>query len=144
MITLAYSMAPSVYAPTQVHREPVTLDNALMVALETARSKCAEGLGTSTSSTLMHTKQRLMTGAVGPQCKTPTIKSGIQTWVIVSHGAHLSYCLLLLNTSFFAGGGSGGSGGSGGKKRGEGDCIQNYSYSRKKEGFQHHASFLTC
>ena len=84
MITLAYSMAPSVYAPTQVHREPVTLDNALMVALETAQSKCAEGLGTSTSSTLMHTKQRLMTGAVGTPSRIPTTKSGTMTWVIVA------------------------------------------------------------
>ena len=81
---LVCSMAPNVYAPTKVHREPVTLDNALMAALETTQSKCAEGLDTSTSSIRMHTKLQLMSGAVGTQCKTPTTKSGMQTWVTVA------------------------------------------------------------
>jgi len=85
MIMLACSMAPSVYAPTLVHREPVRLDNALMAALETTPSKCAEGLGTSTSSTLMHTKQQLMTQAVGTPCRTPTTKNGMKTWAIAAY-----------------------------------------------------------
>ena len=85
---LVCSMALSAYAPTQVQWELVMLDNALMAALETAQSKCAEDLGTSISSTLTHTKQQLMTLAVGILCRTPTIKSGIKIWVIVvSHQA---------------------------------------------------------
>ena len=80
----AYSMAPSAFAPTLVHREPVMLDSAHMAVLEIALSKCVEGLATSTSSTLMHTKQQLMTGVVETPCRTPTIKSGIKTWVIVA------------------------------------------------------------
>ena len=81
---LVCSMALSVYAPTQVQWELVMLDNALMAALETTQSKCAEGLDTSTSSIRMHTKLQLMSGAVGTQCKTPTTKSGMQTWVTVA------------------------------------------------------------
>ena len=81
---LACSMAPSVSAPTLVHREPVMLDSAHMAALETAQSRCAEGSVTSTSSILMHTKQRLMTGAVGTLSRIPTTKNGTMTWVIVT------------------------------------------------------------
>ena len=83
LTTLACSMAPSVYAPTLVPREPVRLDNAHIAVLEIAQSKCAEALATSTSSTLMHTKRLLMTGAVGTPCRTPTTKSGTKIWVIV-------------------------------------------------------------
>ena len=81
---LVCSMAPNVYAPTKVQREPVMLGSALMVVLETAQSKCVEGLDTSTYFTLMRTRQQLMNGAVGTQCKTPTTKSGMQTWVTVA------------------------------------------------------------
>ena len=81
---LACSMVHSVSAPTLVHREPVMLDSAHMAALETAQSRCAEGSVISISSTLMHIKLQLMTGAVGTQCKTPTTKSGMQTWVTVA------------------------------------------------------------
>ena len=81
---LACSMAPSVSAPTLVHREPVMLDSAHMAALETAQSRCAEGSVISISSTLMHTKQQLMTGDVETLCRTPTTKSGTMTWVIVT------------------------------------------------------------
>ena len=80
---LACSMALSAYVPTLVHREPVMPDSVLMAALETAQSKCAEDLGTSTSSTPMHTKQQLMTGDVGTRSKIPITKSGTMTWVIV-------------------------------------------------------------
>ena len=100
---LVCSMAPNVYAPTKVHREPVTLDNALMAALETAQSKCAEDLGTSISSTLTHTKQQLMTLAVGILCRTPTIKSGTKTWDIamhqVSHSEVFYYSVSVQGTS---------------------------------------------
>ena len=80
---LVCSMAPNVYAPTKVHREPVTLDNALMAALETTQSKCAEGLDTSTSSTRMPTEPQLMTGAAATLHKTNITKSGMPTWAIV-------------------------------------------------------------
>ena len=92
---LVCSMAPNVYAPTKVHREPVTLDNALMVALETARSKCAEGLGTSTSSTLMHTRLQLMTLDVEALHRTPTTKGGLKTWAIVTYQQPLQLLLQL-------------------------------------------------
>ena len=81
---LACSMAPSAFAQTLVHREPVRPDNAHMAALEIAQSKCAEALATSTSSTPMHTKPRLMTGDAGTPCRTPTTKSGTMIWGIVA------------------------------------------------------------
>ena len=81
---LAYSMAPSASVQTLVHREPVMLDSAHMAVLEIALSKCVEGLATSTFSTLMHTKQRLMTGAVATLCRILTTRSGIMTWGIVA------------------------------------------------------------
>ena len=81
---LVCSMVPSAFAPTLVHREPVMLDSAHMAVLEIALSKCVEGLATSTSSTLMHTKQQLMTGAVATRRKTPTTKSGTMIWGIVA------------------------------------------------------------
>ena len=77
------SMAPSAYVPILVLRERVMLDNALMAALETIQSRCAEGLDTSTFSTLMPTKQQLMIGAVATRCKIPTTKNGTMTWDIV-------------------------------------------------------------
>ena len=80
---LACSMVPSAYVPTLAHREPVMPDSALMAVLETALSKCVEGLVTSTSSTRMHIKLQLMTGAVVTQSRTPTTRSGIKTWVVV-------------------------------------------------------------
>ena len=80
---LACSMALSAYVPTLVHREPVMPDSVLMAALETALSKCAEDLVTSTFSTLMPTKQLLMIGAVATQYKIPTTKNGTMTWDIV-------------------------------------------------------------
>ena len=95
---LVCSMALSVYAPTQVHKEPVMLDNALMAALETARSRCAEGLGTSTSSTRMRTKQQLMIGAAGTLYRTLTIKSGIKIWVIAVR--YCTHYLLIKFSSF--------------------------------------------
>ena len=80
---LAYSMAPSASVQTLVHREPVMLDSAPMDVLVPIQSKCAEGLDISTSSTLMHTKQRLMTGVVETQYRIPTTKNGTMIWVIV-------------------------------------------------------------
>ena len=43
MTMQACSMAPSAFAPTLVHREPVMLDSAHMAVLEIALSKCVEG-----------------------------------------------------------------------------------------------------
>ena len=80
---LVCSMALSVYAPTQVQWELVMLDNALMAALETALSKCAGDLDTSTSSTPMHTRLQLMTLDVKARRRTPTTKSGLMIWGIV-------------------------------------------------------------
>ena len=77
----AYSMVPSAFAPILAHRGPVMRTGAIIVVLETAQSKCVEGLDTSTSSTLTHTKQQLMTGDVETLSRIPTTKSGIRTWV---------------------------------------------------------------
>ena len=76
------SMAPNAYVPILVLWEQAMLDNAPMAALETIQSRCVEGLDTSTFSTLMHTKQQLMTGDVETLSRIPTTKSGIRTWVI--------------------------------------------------------------
>ena len=80
----ACSMGHNAYAQTLGHKETARKGDALMVVQATTRSKCAEGLDTSTSSIRMHTKLQLMSGAVGTQCKTPTTKSGMQTWVTVA------------------------------------------------------------
>ena len=79
MIMLAYSMAPSAFAPILAHREPVMRAGAIMDVRGTAQSKCVGGLVTSTSSTPTHTKPQLTTGAVGTLLKTPTTKSGTTT-----------------------------------------------------------------
>ena len=78
---LVCSMVPSAFAPTLVHREPVMLNSAHMAVLEITLSKCVEVSDTSTSSTLTHTKQQLMTGDVETMSRIPTTKSGIRTWV---------------------------------------------------------------
>ena len=80
----ACSMAPSAFAPTLVHREPVMLDSAHMAVLEIALSKCVEGLATSIFSTLMHIKPQLMIGAAGALLKTYTTKNGMLTWISVA------------------------------------------------------------
>ena len=79
MIMLAYSMAPNAFVQILAHRESVMRAGAIMDVQETAQSKCVEGLVTSTSSTLTHTKPQLMTGAVATRRKTPTTKSGTMT-----------------------------------------------------------------
>ena len=78
------SMGRNAYVQIQVHKETVSRGNAIMGAQETAPSKCVEALATSTSSTLMHTRQPLMTGAVETQHKIPTTKSGMRTLAIVA------------------------------------------------------------
>ena len=81
----ACSTAHSVSVPTLDPKETVMNLSALMDALETALLKCVEGLGTSTSSTLMHTSQLLMTLDVEALHKTPTTKGGLMTWAIVTY-----------------------------------------------------------
>ena len=75
---LVCNMDPNVFAQTQARKEAVMKGNAPMVVPVTTVSKCVEDLGTSISSTLMHTKQQLMIGAVETHCKTNITKGGTQ------------------------------------------------------------------
>ena len=85
----ACSTAHSVSVPTLDPKETVMNLSALMDALETALLKCVEGLGTSTSSTLMHTSQLLMTLDVETLPRTPTTKGGLKTWATATFQHHL-------------------------------------------------------
>ena len=76
-------MDHSAYAQILDHKKTARKGNALMVAQATRVSKCAEGLGTSTFSTLMHTKPQLMIGAVETLLKTSITRNGMLTWIIV-------------------------------------------------------------
>ena len=80
----ACSTARNVSVQTLDPRETAMSLSAHMDVQETTLLTCAEGLGTSTSSTPMHTKQQLMTGAAVTPCRIPTTKSGIKTWAIVA------------------------------------------------------------
>ena len=79
---LVCNMDPNAFAQTLAHKETVKKRNALMVVPGITVSKCVEDLGTSISSTLMHTKQQLMIGAVETHCKTNITKNGTQIWNI--------------------------------------------------------------
>ena len=81
---LACNMDPNAFAQTQARKEAVKKGNAIMVVPVTTVSKCVEDLGTSISSTPMHTKQQLMIGAVETHCKTNITKGGTQIWNIVA------------------------------------------------------------
>merc|ERR1712045_81503 len=59
--------------------------SAHMDVLVTAPSPHAEGSGTSTSFTLMHTSQLLMTMVVEALPRTPTTKDGLRTWAIATY-----------------------------------------------------------
>ena len=83
MTMLVCNMDPNAFAQTPARKEAVKKRNALMVVPGTTVSKCVEDLGTSISSTLMHTKQQLMIGAVETHCKTNITKNGMLTWIIV-------------------------------------------------------------
>ena len=84
MTMLACNMDPNAFAQTQAHKEAVKKGNAIMVVLVITLSKCVADLGTSISSTPMHTKQQLMIGAVETHCKTNITKNGTQIWNIVA------------------------------------------------------------
>ena len=84
MTMLAYNMDHSASAQTLDHKEIVRKVNALMVVQVTVASKCAEGLDTSTFSTLMRTKPQLMIGAVETLLRTDIIKNGMLTWTSVA------------------------------------------------------------
>ena len=77
------STAPSASAPTLAHKETATSLSAHMDAQEIVLLTCAEGWGTSTSSTQMHTRQLLMTLDVEALHRTPTTKGGLKTWATV-------------------------------------------------------------
>ena len=79
----ASSTAHSVSAPTLDPKETAMSLSAHMDVQETAPSACAEGSGTSISSTQMHTRQLLMTLDVEALHRTPTTKGGLKTWAIV-------------------------------------------------------------
>ena len=80
----AIESSPSVFAPTLVHRVSVMSRSVPTDVQETAPSKCAEVSATSTSSTPMPTRQRLMTLDVEPLHRTRTTKSGSLTWAIAT------------------------------------------------------------
>ena len=80
---LARSMGHNAFAQTLDHRKTARKGDALMVVQATTRSKCAEGLDTSTSSTRMPTEPQSMTGAAETLHKTNITKSGMPTWAIV-------------------------------------------------------------
>ena len=80
----ACSTARNVSVPTLDPRETAMSLSAHMDVQEIAPSTCVEGLGTSTSSTLMHTRLQLMILDVEAPRRTPTTKSGMQTWVTVA------------------------------------------------------------
>ena len=80
---LVCNMDPNAFAQTQAHKEAVKKGNAIMVVPATTVSKCVADLGTSISSTLMHTEQQLMIGAVETLCRTNIIKNGTLIWTIV-------------------------------------------------------------
>ena len=83
MTMLVYNMDHSVSAQTLDHKEIVRKGSAHTVVQATVVSKCAEGLDTSISSTLMHTVPHMMTGVVETQHKTTFTKNGMLTWTIV-------------------------------------------------------------
>ena len=76
----ACNMDLNAYALTPAHKETAKHRNALLVVQGTTVSKCVEDLDISISSTLMHTEQQLMIGAVEIQRKTNFTKNGILTW----------------------------------------------------------------
>ena len=77
------STVRNVSVPTLDPKETAMNLSAHMHVLETAPSPRAEGSGTSTSFTLMHTSQPLMTLDVEALPRTPTTKGGLKTWAIV-------------------------------------------------------------
>ena len=81
---LGYSMGHNVYVPTQDRKETARGINVTMVVQETVASRCAEGLDTSISSTLMPTKPLLMIGAAETQHKTSITKNGTLIWALVT------------------------------------------------------------
>ena len=76
----ACNMDRNVFAQTLDHRVIARKGNAPIVVQVTVASKCAEGLGTSISSTLMHTVPHMKTGVVETQHKTYITKNGMPTW----------------------------------------------------------------
>ena len=93
MTMLVYNMDHSVSAQTLDHKEIVNKGNAPMVVLATVASKCAEGLDTSISSTLMHTVPHMMTGVVETRHKITFTRNGMLTWgsVVVRQVSHSIY-----------------------------------------------------
>ena len=83
MNMLACNMDLNAYALTPARKETVKHRNALLVVQGTTVSKCVEDLDISISSTLMHTEQQLMIGAVETLCRTNIIKNGTLIWTIV-------------------------------------------------------------
>ena len=79
----ACSTARNVSVQTLDPRETAMSLSAHMDVQETAPLTCAEGLGTSTSSTPMPTRLQLMTLDVKARRRTPTTKSGLMIWGIV-------------------------------------------------------------
>ena len=80
----ACSTARNVSVQTLDPRETAMSLSAHMDVQETTPLTCAEGLGTSTSSTLMHTSRQLMTLDVEAPPRTPTTKGGLMTWATVT------------------------------------------------------------
>ena len=93
MITQAFSTAHNVSVPTPDPRETAMSLSAHTDVQETAPSTCAEGLGTSTSSTPMHTSLQLMTLDVEAPRRTPTTKGGLKTWATATYQQHLLHLL---------------------------------------------------
>ena len=84
MTMLDCSMGHNAYAQTLVLKEIASKENAIMIAQEMFPWKCVEALAISTYSTLMHTRQPLMTGDVETQRRIASTKNGIPTWAIVA------------------------------------------------------------
>ena len=82
------STVRNVSVPTLDPKETAMNLSAHMHVLETAPSPRAEGLGTSTSSTLMHTSQQLINLDVETLHRTPTTKDGLKTWATVTFQLH--------------------------------------------------------
>ena len=90
----ASSTAHSVSAPTLDPKETAMSLSAHMDAQEIVLLTCAEGWGTSTSSTQMHTRQLLMTLDVEALHRTPTTKGGLKTWATATYLQHQRLHLL--------------------------------------------------
>ena len=79
------STVRNVSVPTLDPKATAMNPSAHMHVLETAPSPRAEGSGTSTSFTQMHTSQLLMTMDVEALPRTPTTKDGLKTWAIATY-----------------------------------------------------------